>query len=78
MNKLAKIGAIGFGVFAFLELFGITGEAQAFVSMIQCGKLDAEEVYELLDECIDVSEGYAKFKIKMAKILTSGLVKFYS
>ena len=77
MKKLAKIGAIGFGVFAFLELFGITGEAQAFVSMIQCGKLEAEEVYELLDECIDVSEGYAKFKIKMAKILTSGLVKFY-
>ena len=77
MNKLAKIGAIGFGVFAFLELCGITGEAQAFVSMIQCGKLEAEEVYELLDECIDVSEGYAKFKIKMAKILTSILLEQY-
>lgn len=77
MNKLAKIGAIGFGVFAFSELFGITGEAQAHVSMIQCGKLEAEEVYELLDECIDVSEGYAKFKIKMVKVFTESLSKKY-
>ena len=77
MNKLAKIGAIGFGVFTFSELCGIAGEAQAFVSVIKCGLLDAEELYAMLDECIDVSEGYAKFKIKMAKILTSGLVKFY-
>ena len=77
MNKLAKIGAIGFGVFTFSELFGITGEAQAFVSMIQCGKLEAEEVYELLDECIDVSEGYAKFKIKMVKVFTASLLKKY-
>ena len=77
MNKLAKIGAIGFGVFAFSELCGITGEAQTFVSMIKCGKLEVEEVYEILDECIDISEGYAKFKIKMTKMLTSGLVKFY-
>ena len=77
MNKLAKIGAIGFGVFTFSELCGIAGEAQAFVSMIQCGKLEAEEVYELLDECIDVSEGYTKFKIKMVKVFTSILLEQY-
>lgn len=78
MNKLAKIGAIGFGLFAFSELFGTIGEAQAFISIIQCGSLEAEELYELLDECIDVSEGYTKFKIKMVKVFTSSLMKFYS
>ena len=77
MNKLAKIGAIGFGVFTFSELCGITGEAQAFVGMINCGLLEAEEVYALLDELIDASEGYTKFKIKMVKVFTSSLMKFY-
>ena len=38
MNKLAKIGAIGFGLYAFSELFGIIGEAQAFAGMIIGGQ----------------------------------------
>lgn len=75
MNKLAKIGAIGFGVLAFSELCGITGEAQAFAGMIAYGQLEAEEVYALLDEFIDAAEGYTKFKIKMVKVFTSNLVK---
>ena len=77
MNKLAKIGAIGFGVLAFSELFGITGEAQAFAGMIACGELKAEEVYALLDELIDAAEGYTKFKIKMVKVFTSNLMKSF-
>lgn len=77
MNKLAKIGAIGFGVLAFSELCGITGEAQAFASMIVCRELEAEEVYALLDELIDAAEGYTKFKIKMVKVFTSNLVKSF-
>lgn len=77
MNKLAKIGAIGFGVFTFSELCGITGEAQAFVSIIDCGLLEAEELYALLDESYDASEGYAKFKIKMVKVFTASLLKKY-
>lgn len=75
MNKLAKIGAIGFGVFTFSELCGIAGEAQVFTAMVACGKLEKEEVYELLDECIDASEGYTKFKIKTVKKFTSLLLK---
>lgn len=78
MSKLAKIGAIGFGLFAFSELFGITGEAQAFTGMIAYGQLGEEEVYKHLDECIDTSEGYTKFKIKMVKVFTSSLMTFYS
>ena len=77
MNKLAKIGAIGFGVFAFSELCGIAGEAQAFLSAIKCGLLDAEELYALLDESYDDAEGYAKFKIKMVKVFTEALLKEY-
>ena len=75
MNKLAKIGAIGFGVFTLSELCGITGEAQAFTGMIVYGELEAEEVYALLDELIDAAEGYTKFKIKMIKVFTSSLMK---
>ena len=77
MNKLAKIGAIGFGLFTFSELFGITGEAQAFTGMVVCGQLEEEEVYKQLDEFIDASKGYTKFKIKMVKVFTSSLMKFY-
>lgn len=77
MNKLAKIGAIGFGVFTFSELCGIAGEAQAFVSVIKCGLLEVEELYTLLDEGIDASEGYTKFKIKMVKKFTSLVLKQY-
>ena len=77
MNKLAKIGAIGFGVFTFSELCGIAGEAQAFVSVIKCGLLDAEELYALLDESYDSTEGYTKFKIKMVKVFTADLLKKY-
>ena len=75
MNKLAKIGAIGFGVFAFSELCGIAGEAQAFLSVIKCGLLDAEKLYALLDESYDYTEGYTKFKIKMVKVFTSIFVE---
>lgn len=78
MNKLAKIGSIGFGLYAFSELFGIIGEAQAFTGMVVGGQLEEEEVYKQLDECIDDSEGYTKFKIKMIKVFTSRLMKFYS
>lgn len=77
MNKLAKIGAIGFGVFTLSELCGIAGEAQAFVSVIKCGLLEAEELYALLDESYDAVEGYAKFKTKMVKVFTSILLENY-
>lgn len=77
MNKLAKIGAIGFGLLTLSELCGITGEAQAFAGMIVCGQLEAEEVYTLLDELIDAAEGYTKFKIKMVKVFTSNLMKCF-
>lgn len=75
MNKLVKIGAIGFGLLAFSELFGTIGEAQVFTGMVACGKLEKEEVYELLDECIDATEGYTKFKIKTVKKFASLLLK---
>ena len=77
MNKLAKIGAIGFGLLTFSELCGIVGEAQAFTGIIVSRELEAEEVYALLDEFIDISEGYGKFKIKMIKVFTSSLIKYY-
>ena len=75
MNKLAKIGAIGFGLLTFSELCGIVGEAQAFTGIIVSRELEAEEVYALLDELIDAAEGYTKFKIKMVKVFTSNMVK---
>ena len=67
MKKLAKMGTIGFGLFAFSELFGIIGETQAFAALIVSDKFEPEDVYGWLDEVINQSEGYAKFKAKLIK-----------
>lgn len=77
MNTLVKIGTIGFGLFAFSELCGIIGEAQAFSAMIEAGKCDAKELYALFDELINDAEGYTKFKIKMTKVFTSVVMEYY-
>ncbi len=73
MNKLIKLGAIGFGVFAFSEICGITGEAQALTACIIDGMLDEEEFYEKMDE--DLVSGYTRFKIKAVKTFTKCMVE---
>ena len=75
MKKLAKMGAIGFGLFAFSELFGTVGEAQAYTGLIVSGAYAEDELYNFLDECISVSDGYSAFKIKLIKRWTKALVK---
>ena len=74
MNKLAKIGAIGFGVFAFSEIFGIVGEAQAVTGCITAGMLDEEEFYKMMNA--DLVSGYTRFKIKAVKYCTRALLKY--
>ena len=74
MTKLAKMGVIGFGVFAFSEIFGITGEAQAIASCIIDGMLDEEEFYEKMDE--DLVSGYTRFKIKAVKKFTKCMLMY--
>lgn len=78
MKKLAKIGGIGFGLLALSELFGIVGESQAFASLIISEQLDEEEIYEFLDDCIESSSGYCKFKIKKVKSFIAPIVTWYS
>lgn len=72
MNKLVKIGAIGFGALAFSEIFGIVGEAQAITACVIAGMLDEEEFYEKMNE--DLVSGYTRFKIKAVKYCTRALL----